>query len=234
MASPAVAGAHRLAGDHVAVAGEGPLAGGEEPLVDLTPGSRHQSFERGIEPCGLVHGVILARRGLASGKLQSDRRLIVTGSLTQCHTFQDVALPVGRRISLPGRGTTFVREVAGPEGAPTVLLLHGWLASGGLNWFPAFEPLGRHYRVLAIDHRGHGRGIRSHRRFTLAACADDAAALRGGARHRTGRGRRLLPRRARRPAPLEAAPRARSADWCSRPRRTPSCPGCASNCSSAR
>jgi 3-oxoadipate enol-lactonase len=86
-------------------------------------------------------------------------------------------LPLGRRVELRGRGTTFVREVPGPPGAPTVLLLHGWLASGGLNWFQAFEPLGTGYRVLAIDHRGHGRGIRSRRRFRLADCADDAAAL---------------------------------------------------------
>ncbi|HET6665502.1 MAG TPA: alpha/beta hydrolase [Acidimicrobiales bacterium] len=92
-------------------------------------------------------------------------------------------LPMGRRIALAGRGTTFVREVPGPAGAagdassPTVLLLHGWIASGGLNWFQAFGPLGARYRVLALDHRGHGRGIRSRRRFTLADCADDAAAL---------------------------------------------------------
>ena len=86
-------------------------------------------------------------------------------------------IPLGRRIQLPGRGTTFVREVAGPPGAPTVLLLHGLIASGGLNWFQAFEPLAGHFRVLAIDHRGHGRGIRSWRRFRLTDCADDAAAL---------------------------------------------------------
>lgn len=86
-------------------------------------------------------------------------------------------LPLGRRVKLRGRGTTFVREVPGPEGAPTVLLLHGWMASGGLNWFQAFEALGEHYRVLAMDHRGHGRGIRSRRRFRLADCADDAALL---------------------------------------------------------
>jgi pimeloyl-ACP methyl ester carboxylesterase len=86
-------------------------------------------------------------------------------------------LPLGRRVRLRGRGTTFVREVDGPPGAPTVLLLHGWLASGGLNWFPVFDPLGQRYRVLAPDHRGHGRGIRSRRRFRLADCADDAALL---------------------------------------------------------
>lgn len=86
-------------------------------------------------------------------------------------------LPLGRRVELPGRGTTFVREVAGPPGAPTVILLHGLTASGGLNWFQSFAALGERYRVLAIDHRGHGRGLRTRRRFTLADCADDVAAL---------------------------------------------------------
>lgn len=86
-------------------------------------------------------------------------------------------LPLGRRLELAGRGTTFVREVPGPPGAPTVLLLHGWMASGGLNWFQTFAALGERYRVLAVDHRGHGRGIRSRRRFRLADCADDAAAV---------------------------------------------------------
>jgi pimeloyl-ACP methyl ester carboxylesterase len=86
-------------------------------------------------------------------------------------------IPLGRRIELPGRGTTFVREVEGPPGAPTVLLLHGLIASGGLNWFQAFEPLSKHFRVIAPDHRGHGRGIRAWSRFRLADCADDMAAL---------------------------------------------------------
>lgn len=86
-------------------------------------------------------------------------------------------LPMGRRVELPGRGTTFVREVPGPPGAPTVVLLHGLVASGGLNWFQCFGPLGEHFRVLAVDHRGHGRGLRTRRRFRLADCADDVAAL---------------------------------------------------------
>lgn len=86
-------------------------------------------------------------------------------------------LPLGRRVELPGRGTTFVREVPGPPGARTVVLLHGLTASGGLNWFQTFGALGRRYRVLAIDHRGHARGLRARKRFTLADCADDVAAL---------------------------------------------------------
>jgi 3-oxoadipate enol-lactonase len=57
------------------------------------------------------------------------------------------------------------------------VLLHGWVASGGLNFFQVFEPLGRHFRVLAPDLRGHARGVRSRRIFRLADCADDCAAL---------------------------------------------------------
>lgn len=87
-------------------------------------------------------------------------------------------LPLGRKLKLPGRGTTFYREVPGPTpDAPTVVLLHGWFASGGLNWFQAFGPLSEHFRIIAPDLRGHGRGIRNRRRFRLTACADDVAAM---------------------------------------------------------
>lgn len=86
-------------------------------------------------------------------------------------------LPLGHRVELDGRGTTFVRAVEGPTDAPTVLLVHGWLASGGLNWFQTFDSFLDRYAVLAPDLRGHGRGIRSRRRFRLADCADDLAAL---------------------------------------------------------
>ena len=80
-------------------------------------------------------------------------------------------------MDLPGRGTTLVREVPGPPDAPVVVLLHGWTATSALNWYPTFEPLGRHFRILALDHRGHGQGIRSRRPFRLEDCADDVAAL---------------------------------------------------------
>ena len=84
-------------------------------------------------------------------------------------------VPAGRFVELPGRGTTFIRET-GPVGAPPVVLLHGLSATGGLNWMWCFEPLATRYRVIAIDHRGHGHGIRT-RHFRLADCADDVAAL---------------------------------------------------------
>jgi pimeloyl-ACP methyl ester carboxylesterase len=87
-------------------------------------------------------------------------------------------LPVlpGSILLLPGRGETFVRD-SGGEG-PTLLLLHGWVVSADLNWIRCYEPLvAAGYRVVAIDHRGHGRGIRSPAPFRLRDCAADAAAV---------------------------------------------------------
>ena len=82
-----------------------------------------------------------------------------------------------RKVTLLGRGEIFVRESTGPPNAPTLLLLHGLGATGLLNWRPVFEPLRRSYRVLVVDHRGHGRGMRIRAPFRLADCADDVAAL---------------------------------------------------------
>ena len=82
-----------------------------------------------------------------------------------------------RVVELPRRGSTWIQEHAGPKDAPTVVLLHGLGATGLLNWFTSFEALARHYNVVAIDHRGHGRGIKPGRRFRLEDCADDVAVL---------------------------------------------------------
>ena len=86
-------------------------------------------------------------------------------------------MPAGRPVRLPGRGTTFVRDVPGPPGAPTVILLHGLGATARLNWPGAFDALSPSFRVVAIDHRGHGRGIRSVTPFRLRDCADDIVVL---------------------------------------------------------
>lgn len=82
----------------------------------------------------------------------------------------------GRIVHLPGRGEIFVRHHIhrNPE-APTVLLLHGWTASSDLQFFTAYEDLARDFSVVGVDHRGHGRGLRPNRPFSLEDCADDAA-----------------------------------------------------------
>ena len=82
-----------------------------------------------------------------------------------------------RRLDLPGRGATFVHEVEGPPGAPALLLLHGLAATALLNWGMSFAVLGRGFRVVALDQRGHGRGVRRIGAFKLEDCADDAAAV---------------------------------------------------------
>jgi pimeloyl-ACP methyl ester carboxylesterase len=79
-------------------------------------------------------------------------------------------------VNIHGRGEFFVRDSGGS--GPTVLLLHGWMVSADLNWLASYAPLAdAGYRVLALDHRGHGRGLRSLLPFRLADCADDAAAV---------------------------------------------------------
>lgn len=87
-------------------------------------------------------------------------------------------LPPGAEVELPGIGTTFVRDSGGPAGAPVLLLLHGWAVTADLNFFTAYPALVERYRVVALDHRGHGRGIRPADGIVrLSDCADDAAAV---------------------------------------------------------
>ncbi|NNE12124.1 MAG: alpha/beta hydrolase [Ilumatobacter sp.] len=86
-------------------------------------------------------------------------------------------LPGGREFELPDRGSLFVRDIAGPSGAPTVFLLHGWTATADINFFTCYRPLAERYRVVAFDHRGHGRGLRSRKTFRLEDCADDVVAV---------------------------------------------------------
>lgn len=88
-------------------------------------------------------------------------------------------LPPGHALLLDGVGETFYRD-SGPETARngTVLLLHGWTVTADLNWIFAYRPLvDAGYRVIAIDHRGHGRGLRPQVKFRLEDCAADAAQL---------------------------------------------------------
>ena len=89
----------------------------------------------------------------------------------------EATTPLTRLTELPGRGATRVWECGGPRDAETLMLIHGVTFTAELNWGRVFAPLARHFRVIALDLRGHGDGISAGSRFRLEDCADDIAAL---------------------------------------------------------
>jgi len=109
--------------------------------------------------------------------LRSGVRLLRPGPRERGAPTPPPDLPLARIVWIPGRGEIFLRELEGPQDALPVLLLHGWTASADTTWFAAYKSLAGRHRLLAIDQRGHGRGIRAADPFSLEACADDAAAL---------------------------------------------------------
>jgi 3-oxoadipate enol-lactonase len=81
-------------------------------------------------------------------------------------------------VDLPGRGTTAVWQCVGPPDAATLVLLHGVTMTAELCWFRVLERLGRQFRIVAPDLRGHGDGIPLRgSRFRLEDSVDDIAAL---------------------------------------------------------
>lgn len=90
-------------------------------------------------------------------------------------------LPPGHTMVLQGRGEMFYRYHRHEDpAAPTLLLLHGWTASADLQFFTAYEALAGEFSFVAVDHRGHGRGLRSASKFELEDAADDAALVLDG------------------------------------------------------
>ena len=86
----------------------------------------------------------------------------------------------GREVPVAPDWRAFVRQAGEDDGeAPPILLLHGWLASAGLNWLRVFEPLSAHHPLIAPDLPGHGQSgpmARDHR-FDLERSADLLASL---------------------------------------------------------
>jgi 3-oxoadipate enol-lactonase len=86
--------------------------------------------------------------------------------------------PPARTLVVPDRGEFFLRDSDPSSGAPVVFMLHGWVASADLNFGGLYDDvIAAGYRVIAIDHRGHGRGPRPLVPFRLVDCAADAAAV---------------------------------------------------------
>lgn len=72
-------------------------------------------------------------------------------------------------------GTRLHVEVHGPEGAPAVVLAHGWTCSTAF-WATQIRDLAADHRVIAYDQRGHGRSHASPI-CTTDALADDLEAV---------------------------------------------------------
>ncbi|MFD9871834.1 alpha/beta fold hydrolase [Streptomyces niveus] len=70
-------------------------------------------------------------------------------------------------------------EVYGSEGAPAIVLIHGWTCST-LFWAAQIDALAADHRVIVYDQRGHGRSPAVGRGgYTTDALADDLEAVLG-------------------------------------------------------
>ncbi|MEU6993203.1 alpha/beta hydrolase [Streptomyces sp. NPDC046465] len=69
-------------------------------------------------------------------------------------------------------------EVHGPEGAPAVVLAHGWTCSTAF-WAAQIRALATGHRVIAYDQRGHGRSAAPSATdgYSTQALADDLEAV---------------------------------------------------------
>jgi 3-oxoadipate enol-lactonase len=83
---------------------------------------------------------------------------------------------VARIVETAGRGRLVVWDTPGPVGVPTLVLLHGVTLDVETNWSGAVPTLAQHFRVLALDLRGHGGGPAARVPYRLEDCADDVAA----------------------------------------------------------
>ena len=83
--------------------------------------------------------------------------------------------PARELTAVSADGARLHVEVHGPEGAPAVVLAHGWTCSTAF-WAAQIRALAADHRVIAYDQRGHGRSPASPACGT-EALADDLEAV---------------------------------------------------------
>lgn len=89
------------------------------------------------------------------------------------------APPAARRelVATSADGARLHVEVHGEDGAPAVVLAHGWTCSTAF-WAAQIRALATGHRVIAYDQRGHGRSPAGSG-YGTAALADDLVAVLG-------------------------------------------------------
>lgn len=109
-------------------------------------------------------------------------------SASRVATISGPKLPPGRTVKVRAAdGTRLHTEVFGPEDGYPIVLAHG-ITCAIRVWHEQINDLSRDYRVIAYDHRGHGRSGLPHRSaYSLDHLASDldavlAATLRPGER----------------------------------------------------
>jgi pimeloyl-ACP methyl ester carboxylesterase len=87
-------------------------------------------------------------------------------------------LPTGRPVAVRGTdGTRLHTEVFGPQDGYPIVLAHGITCAIGV-WRAQIADLARDHRVIAYDHRGHGRsGVPPRSHYTLNHLAADLDAV---------------------------------------------------------
>ncbi|MFC8895692.1 alpha/beta fold hydrolase [Streptomyces cinereoruber] len=87
-------------------------------------------------------------------------------------------LPGARELTVTSTdGSRIHVEVYGPEGAPAVVLAHGWTCSVAF-WAEQIRALATDHRVIAYDQRGHGRSPDpGPGGYSTTALADDLEAV---------------------------------------------------------
>ncbi|SED19819.1 alpha/beta fold hydrolase [Streptomyces sp. TLI_105] len=91
------------------------------------------------------------------------------------------SLPESRTLTaVSADGSPIHVEVYGPEGAPAVVLSHGWTCSIAF-WAEQIRSLAADHRVIAYDQRGHGRSpapaATGGSGYSTTALADDLEAV---------------------------------------------------------